>query len=98
MTDLDFVHFLTRCAASLAPGGVIVIKDNAVSSAEDEESERGGPAFSLDLGDHSVCRSFDYFQAIFALSNLKIILYERQSGFPDDIFPVPMMALARIDE
>ena len=97
LTDIDFVDFLKRCAAGLNEGGVIVIKDNSCVSEEDENKEIGGIAFSCDLGDHSVCRSFEYFQAIFELAGLRIITVERQGGFPDEIFPVPMMALAKID-
>jgi len=94
LTDIDFVNFLKRAAAGLNPGGVIVIKDNSCASEDDENSDIGGIAFSLDLGDCSVCRSFQYFQAIIELADLEIVMHERQQGFPEEIFPVPMIALS----
>ena len=93
LTDLDLVDFLVRCGNGLASGGVIVIKDNSCASAEEENSQGGGMAFSVDLGDSSVCRSHEYFLAIFELANMDVVLFERQQGFPEEIYPVPMFAL-----
>lgn len=90
LTDVDCVKFLHRMGKSLRDDGVVVIKDNTCT----------GDAFVLDRDDSSVTRSLDYLLALAHLAGLRVV-YQRMQGedddgeerFPDDIFPVPMIAL-----
>lgn len=88
LTDEDLVAFLKRCAVGLRKGGVIVIKDNTCQNV----------AFVADRDDASVTRSLPYILAIVQLSGLKVVMEKYQEDFPKNIFPVPMLALARRDD
>jgi hypothetical protein len=88
LTDEDLVAFLKRCAVGLRRGGVIVIKDNTCQDV----------AFVADREDASVTRSLPYILAIVRLSGLKVVMEKYQDDFPDNIFPVPMLALGRCDD
>lgn len=88
LTDDDLVSFLKRCSAGLRRGGVIVIKDNTCVDV----------AFVADTDDASVTRSLSYILAIVQLAGLKVVLEEYQEDFPNDIFPVPMLALCSCEE
>ena len=65
-------------------GGVIVIKDNTC----DKET------FVFERDDSSVTRSLDYILAVAELAGLRVVYQRFQENFPDNIFPVPMIALA----
>ena len=65
---------------------MIVIKDNTCT---DE-------AFVADAQDSSVTRSLPYILAIVHLAGLRVVLEEYQDDFPENIFPVPMVALCPI--
>lgn len=84
LTDDDLVHFLQRCMTALRKGGIVVIKDNTC------EKE----AFVVDRDDASTTRSLPYIIAIAELAGLHVVHQQYQEGFPADIFPVPMIALA----
>ena len=84
LTDDDLVQFLKRCVTALRKGGVVVIKDNTC------EKE----AFVVDRQDASTTRSLPYIIAIAELAGLNVVYQQYQEGFPADIFPVPMVALA----
>lgn len=86
LTDADFVAFLKRCSESLVPGGVIVMKENTCA---DE-------AFVVDVEDASLTRSLPYWRSLIFQSNLRVISESWQDNFPEDIFPVPMLALQPI--
>lgn len=86
LTDADFVAFLKRCSDSLVPGGVIVLKENACT---DE-------TFVVDVEDASLTRSLPYWRHLIFQAGLRVISESLQDDFPDDIFPVPMMALQPI--
>lgn len=83
LTDDDLVDFLKRCAVGLRKGGVIVIKDNTC------ETE----AFIVDRDDASSTRSFPYILAVAELAGLRVVYQRFQGNFPDNIFPVPIIAL-----
>mmetsp|Transcript_5413 Transcript_5413/g.7446 ORF Transcript_5413/g.7446 Transcript_5413/m.7446 type:complete len:309 (-) Transcript_5413:61-987(-) len=84
LTDADCVDLFRRCGASLRkPGGVICIKDNTCT----------GEAFILDVEDASVTRSLPYLLELTNKAGLKVVFQRNQEGFPDNIFPVPMIAL-----
>ena len=87
LTDDDLVDFLKRCVVALRKGGVVVIKDNTCSQE----------AFVVDRDDSSATRSLPYIIAIAELAGLSVIHQQLQEGFPADIFPVPMIALAPSD-
>eukprot|EP00980_Cylindrotheca_fusiformis_P020504 scaffold7556_cov111-Cylindrotheca_fusiformis.AAC.6 len=83
LTDDDIVAFLRRCNQSLVDGGVIVLKENTCV----EE------AFVVDVDDASVTRSVPYWLDLIFKAGLKVVQYQWQEDFPDDIFPVPLLAL-----
>lgn len=84
LTDDDVVSFLQRCAKALIKdGGVIVLKENTC----------GDQTFVVDNDDASVCRSLPYWLKLVELAGLKVVLQRIQSDFPEDLFPVPMLAL-----
>lgn len=84
LTDDDLVEFLKRCVTALRKGGIVVVKDNTC------EKE----AFVVDRADASTTRSLPYIIAIAELAGLRVVYQRYQEGFPTDIFPVPMIALA----
>lgn len=86
LTDDDLVQFLKKCVTALRFGGIVVIKDNTC------EKE----AFVVDRDDASTTRSLPYIIAIAELAGLTVVYQQYQEGFPEDIFPVPMVALAPI--
>ncbi len=90
LNDWDLCNLLHRLGNALRPGGVIVIKDNTCN----EE------AFLSDRGDSDITRSYQYLKAIIRESGLKVVqsdcgedMIQWQTDFPDDIWPVPMIAL-----
>ena len=83
--DLDFVRFLRRCADSLRPGGVLVLKDNCSTTC----------TFLVDKDDSSVCRHIEYLRILVRLAGLNIVLERQQKDFPEELYPVVMMALSR---
>jgi protein N-terminal methyltransferase len=83
LTDIDLVKFLQRCGESLVDGGVIVLKENTCA---DE-------TFVLDVDDASLTRSHPYWLDLICKAGLRVISQTWQEDFPDDIFPVPMLAL-----
>jgi len=84
LTDDDLVEFLKRCALALkSGGGVVVIKDN---TCEEE-------AFIVDRDDASVVRSLPYVLGLVELAGMRVVYQRYQEGFPESIFPVPIIAL-----
>jgi len=86
LTDSDFVALLKRCAKALIPGGFIVLKEN---TCHDE-------TFIVDVEDASITRSISYWRDLIFQAGLRIVRQEWQKDFPNDIFPVPMLALQPI--
>jgi galactose mutarotase-like enzyme len=83
LTDEDIVKFLQRCKASLVEGGVIIMKENTCANE----------MFVLDVEDASVTRSLQYWLDLISKAGLQVVKQTYQDDFPDDIFPVPMLAL-----
>jgi protein N-terminal methyltransferase len=107
--DVDFIKFFKRCCAGLREGGellffssrhyievtvilcvwlnlsggVVVLKDNCSESW----------TFIVDKDDSSVNRSGVYMHALFLLAGIDVILEVRQTGFPEELYPVWMFAL-----
>lgn len=83
-------------AQALRPGGVICVKDNCYAT----EIKRDGTVelFYVDRDDSSVTRSAEYLEAVFRHANMKVVLKETETGFPGEIFPVKMYALASQQE
>ncbi|VVD02538.1 unnamed protein product [Leptidea sinapis] len=86
LNDYDFVEFLERCCEALNENGIIVIKENVATS----------DCIEYDDVDSSVTRPYKLFQKIFEAANVEIIRSEEQSNFPDDIYPVYMIAIKPI--
>lgn len=84
LTDDDLVQFLKRCVTALRKGGMVVIKDNTCVNT----------AFVVDRADASTTRSLPYIVQIAELAGFQVVHQQYQEGFPKDLFPVPMVALA----
>lgn len=82
LPDDDLVAFLRRCAASLTPTGVIVVKENLAREG-----------FVLDRDDMSVTRSEAIFRQLFARAGMMLLCDELQQKFPKALFPVKMFAM-----
>lgn len=82
LVDTDLIDFLKRAKNALVTGGIIIIKENHTNEG-----------FFVDNQDNSITRSEAHFKNIFTSANLKLIKEERQSGFPNELFPVTMYAL-----
>lgn len=83
LTDVDIVSFLRRCGTSLVEDGVIVLKENQCVDSD----------FEVDLDDCCVTRSGRYWKYLIHQAGLRVVYEAQQTGFPTDIYPVPMMAL-----
>lgn len=83
LTDMDVINFLRRCGEALRPGGVICVKENTCE----------GDTFVLDNDDASVTRSLPYQLKLITQAGLRVVVQEVQDNFPDELFPVPMLAL-----
>ena len=82
LPDRDFVPFMERASAALAPGGVICLKENIAKKG-----------FVMDLDDQSVTRTDAQYRELFEKSNLELVATELQKNFPSVLFPVRMYAL-----
>ncbi|ETV98340.1 hypothetical protein, variant [Aphanomyces invadans] len=84
LTDSDFVEFMKRCQAALAPNGVICIKENAINE---------GAPYYVDKDDSSLGRSPVYYKSLFRQAGLTLVAEAEQSDFPDELYPVVSYAL-----
>ena len=85
--DEALITLLRRCAALLAPGGCIVVKESVTRGG-------GGPmAGYYDASDGSTTRSEERFCQCFASAGLRVLSAQLQTGFPPELFPVVMFAL-----
>jgi protein N-terminal methyltransferase len=69
----------------LAPGGVIVLKDNMLLD---------GSTFLWDLADSSMARHRTYMELLLTLAGLTVVLEMQQSDFPEELLPVMMWAIS----
>lgn len=83
LTDEDCVAFLKQCGEALVANGIICLKENTCN----------GEAFVLDADDSSVTRSVPYLLKLADQAGLRVVAQQTQDNFPDEIFPVPMIAL-----
>ena len=83
LTDEDIVAFLKRCGTALTDHGIIVMKENVCE----------GNTFVLDKDDASVTRSLSYWLSLIEDAGLRVVRQEVQTNFPEELFPVPMLAL-----
>ena len=86
LADDDAVNFLRRCGDALVDGGVICLKENSCDDTD----------FVLDRDDASVTRSVPYLLHLIKQAGLRVVLQQQQTNFPEEIFPVPMIALEPI--
>lgn len=86
LTDVDLVHFLQRCQRALRPNGWIGIKENVLL--------HGNP-YEIDEEDSSITRSDPYYKSIFRQAGMTLLAEEVQEGFPEELYPVKMYALAK---
>jgi protein N-terminal methyltransferase len=90
LTDAELVAFLRRCAAGLAHGGWIMVKDNNVSP---QEPGLVDGCYLLDDDDHSVMRTNKLVKSLFAAAGLELRKETRQTRFPSELCTVRMYAL-----
>jgi protein N-terminal methyltransferase len=90
LTDDDIVRFFRRCGEGLVDDGLIILKENMCGG---RGSDNGTIDFEVDSDDASVTRSLRYWKFLIHQSGLRIIYEKLQDGFPDEIYPVSMLAL-----
>lgn len=92
LLDVDLLTALVGAAGALAPGGVIIVKENVCRKRE------GGKAlcFWYDEEDSYVVRGVEYTEALFALAGLRVILSREQAPWDDELLPVRLFALERV--
>lgn len=83
--DHDFIRFFRRCAKGLKENGLIVLKDNTITDPS--------LTFCLDLDDNSVARHLEYQKLLFELAGLEVVAEQQQNDFPEELYPVFMIAL-----
>jgi protein N-terminal methyltransferase len=83
--DHDFIRFFKRCARGLTANGVIVLKDNTITDPS--------LTFCLDLDDNSVARHLEYQKLLFEMAELDVLCEQEQKDFPEELYPVFMIAL-----
>jgi protein N-terminal methyltransferase len=83
LTDNDAITFLQRCGEALVDGGVVCLKENTCKDTD----------FVLDRDDASLTRSVPYLLNLAERAGLRVVLQRHQNNFPEEIFPVPMIAL-----
>ena len=69
----------------LTPSGFIILKDNTITDRN--------LTFSLDLEDNSVARNLEYQKLLFDLAGLEVVQEQLQMDFPEELYPVYMIAL-----
>jgi len=91
LTDEDLVAFLCRCKAALAPGGLIVIKDNVPQeSTEDLE----GGTYLVDHVDNSVMRSQAHLEEMLTKTcGLELLEHAEAQLGNEELQPVHSYAL-----
>jgi protein N-terminal methyltransferase len=62
---------------------VVCLKENTCQDTD----------FVLDKNDASVTRSVPYLLHLAERAGLRVVLQRHQNNFPEEIFPVPMIAL-----
>ena len=93
LTDDDLIAFMLRCRAALAPGGLIVIKDNCVVDEDDPSALIDG-RYLLDAQDKSVIRSLSYTEKLLCeRAGLKLLARAPAALRRPDLHPVINFAL-----
>jgi len=93
LTDTDVVGLLSRCRASLRPGGAVGVKDNTASPGECDQC---GKRYLLDTENAAVIRTHNHMRHLFKLAGLKLVRSDVQTGFPEDLHPVRMYWLVPV--
>lgn len=84
LTDSDVLAWLARCAATVQPGGIVVVKENLAS---------GSQRATLDEEDASIARSDEYLRELFSKAKMRLLFSTYQKDFPPDLLKVKMYAL-----
>ena len=86
LTDDDLVAFLGRCVTGLAPGGLIVIKDNVIDGPGENLTEG---KYLIDHEDNSVIRTMSHLETlIYQQAKLKPLARAEAMLGRDDLHPV----------
>lgn len=86
LLDVHIIESMIFLSTILSPHGMIVIKENFSSSTEP----------IIDETDSSVTRPLKQFKSLLKKANLRVVKECRQLNFPNDLYPVYMLALKRI--
>ncbi|KAF4549832.1 Alpha N-terminal protein methyltransferase-like protein [Elsinoe fawcettii] len=86
LTDKQLTEYLARSIIWLSAGGFIVVKENLSNHVLGQDI--------YDETDSSVTRTKEKFEKIFEEAGLSIIKTELQRGFPKELYPVRIWALA----
>jgi len=94
LTDDDMVIFMDRCKQSLAPGGLIVLKDNIMDPKLTSLPLDKTGRFIVDEDDNSVIRAREHMINMLTRSCGLTILKQKDANLRrDDLFPVLLCAL-----
>ncbi|KAL3905627.1 MAG: hypothetical protein SGPRY_010849, partial [Prymnesium sp.] len=86
LTDSELLAFLARCREGLAPGGVIVLKDNCIVPPHPELVEG---KYLVDETDKTVIRTVEHTQSLFCDgAGLSLLARAPAELRRDDIHPV----------
>ncbi|KAA0192255.1 hypothetical protein HAZT_HAZT008941 [Hyalella azteca] len=88
LRDDDLVAFFRRMSNSLKPNGVIVVKENFSSDADDSSAE-----VIHDEADSSVTRPMALFLQLTSKAGLTLVRLVQQKKFPRQLFKVYMLVL-----
>ena len=78
MLDADLLGLLRRLRASLAPGGVIIIKETVTRRQ----------ALWVDASDLNIVRGAPYFEAVLREAGLRIVMRSEMREWPADYLPM----------
>ena len=86
LLDVHVIESMILLSTILSPHGYIIVKENFSSSSEP----------IIDETDSSVTRPLKHFKGLLKKANLRVVKECRQLNFPNDLYPVYMLALKRI--
>lgn len=78
MLDADLLGLLRRLRASLAPGGVIIIKETVTRRQ----------ALWVDASDLNIVRGVPYFEAVLREAGLRVVMRSEMRDWPADYLPM----------
>eukprot|EP00835_Amoeboradix_gromovi_P004502 NODE_354_length_10253_cov_0.271519.p4 type:complete len:226 gc:universal NODE_354_length_10253_cov_0.271519:2186-1509(-) len=87
----DYVCFLQRCKSALTENGLIIVKENILTSDKEDD-------IVMDELDYSFTRTDAGFKKLFTRAGLNVVLEQKQGNWPQQLFPVKSYALRPISD